>query len=479
MGLALLFAGQPLVAQTPLSLEEAVFSGLKNNRGLRIQRLEVDIAGAFTEIERGDFDLELFGGMNYSEEEASETDRATREQFSVSGNDWRAEVGVRRDFSTGTSVEVGVRADRSVSDRAPEQQSVRWGLSVRQNLLRGFGPGTNLAQLRQAEFAEAASIFELQGFAEALIADIEIGYWRWYAAIEALKVFEVGVQVAEEQLESVLYQIEVGNLPGNEAAAARAELASRRQGLIDARSDVKQRAYALSQSMDAVVDPELALDRAPSSQASAAEGFSSDPSDRIALALQQRPEIGEAQLQLQSDRLRLVVTKNGRLPQLDFFIDLGSTGYSDTLLEAYRNSDGPSYDFTVGLTFSRAWGNRQARGRDRAARATVGQSEEALENLRNLVRLDVLLAVNEVERTLELIDATGETRLFREQTLAAEQGRFEVGTSTSFDVSRAQRDLIASQLAEINALVEHQIARVALLRSEGMLLQMRGLNVRD
>jgi outer membrane protein TolC len=131
----------------------------------------------------------------------------------------------------------------------------------------------------------------------------------------------------------------------------------------------------------------------------------------------------------------------------------------------------------VGIGFSQALGNRQARGRDLIARTEVLKSEEALANLRDLVRFDVLLALNELDRARLQIAATSETRVYREQTLQAEQDRFEVGTSTALDVALTQRDLVDSQIAEIRARVAYLNARVRLYLAEGSLLERRGLSV--
>ncbi|MDX9820077.1 MAG: TolC family protein, partial [Desulfococcus multivorans] len=123
-----------------LSVEQAVMLSLANNRDLRVRRLGPVIAGTFEQIERGNFDPEIFGEFEYAEEEASETARSTGTQFSVKGHDAFAAAGVRQQLPSGTRVEASVSHERSISNRAPEQQIARLGVSVTQSLLRGFGP---------------------------------------------------------------------------------------------------------------------------------------------------------------------------------------------------------------------------------------------------------------------------------------------------------------------------------------------------
>lgn len=479
-----LLAGAPLWAETAdrsqpmdLSLEKAVLLSLRNNHELRMQQFEPVIAGAFERIERSVFDPELYAAADFREESLSETDRATQDQFDVEGKEADAVIGLRQRLPTGTDVELSVGADRSTSTRSPEQQSVRFGLTVTQQLLRGFGPAVGLASLRQANLETLASISELRGFAEALIADVESAYWQLVLANESILVFEKSLEVAEAQLSAIETRIEVGQISEKEAAAARADVALAKQDLIDAKSAQQVRHYNLMRRMY----PRLPLSGTMEFRANTQPDIEAialpDPDERIRLALQSRPEIKEAEYQIQRGKLATVLTRNGRLPQLEFFINLGKAGFATTFQESFRSTDGPNYDASVGIQLSQSLGNRSARARDAIARATLRQSEEALLNLRSLVRYDVLLALNELERAQQQIDASSEARRYRQETFEAEQDRFEVGNSTALEVSRTQRDLVESQIAEIEARVAYQLAKVQLYLAEGSLLQRRGLLV--
>lgn len=156
-------------------------------------------------------------------------------------------------------------------------------------------------------------------------------------------------------------------------------------------------------------------------------------------------------------------------------MNVGKSGYADTLRRSFRDSDGPSYDVSVGIEFSQAIGNRAERGMDTIAKSTYEQSEIALANLKDLVRYDVLLALNEYERAAAQIDASAETVKFRKQAAQNVQDRFEVGTMTALDLAQAQRDLLEAQLNEIQSKVDFLIARVAFYLAEGSLLERRGL----
>jgi outer membrane protein TolC len=100
-----------------------------------------------------------------------------------------------------------------------------------------------------------------------------------------------------------------------------------------------------------------------------------------------------------------------------------------------------------------------------------------VDNLRQSVRLDVRLAVNEVERARQQISASKVTRRLEEQALRAEKEMFDVGSSTALLVAQAQRDLLASRIAEVRAVVNYRIALVRLYLAEGSLLERRGVRI--
>ncbi|NLC70818.1 MAG: TolC family protein [Desulfuromonadaceae bacterium] len=469
----------PADAEEPLqlSIEQAVLLVLKNNRDLQARQLTPVIAGTFERIERGVFDPELFGEAQYFREKASETSRSSGGLYQVAGKETLATTGLRQFLPTGTTVEAGLSHERTISDREPELQMTRAGLTVTQSLLQGLGPGVNLVAVRQAELETLASMDELRGFTEALLAETETAYWNYVLAGEKIAIFEESLRVARKQREEIELRIEVGVLPEIEVAAARAEEALRVQALIDARSQLEDRRLRLlrlispsangdlDQRFEAVSEPRLELKPVE------------DLQDRLLLAEKSRPDLSEARLRLQQNRLETIFTRNGLLPRLDFFIALGKTGYADTFSDAFRELDANTYDFTVGVRLSHILGNRAAKAKDLAAQASRQQAAAAIDNLRQLVHLDVRLGVNEVERTRQQIGATRETRIFQEQTLAAEKERFDVGTSTALEVAQAQRDLLQIQIAEVETIVNYRIALVRLYLAEGSLLGRRGVSI--
>lgn len=461
----------------PLSLtvEEAVFMAMENNRALRVQQYAPLIAGTFEDLERAVYDPSIGAIISASRVRGEQLSPATQETFLTRSETQAGEVDIGQFLPTGTDWGLDLSVTRSTSDRVPDQYETRVGLSLTQALLRGASYAANLVGIQQARLDTLASQYELRGFAENLVADVETTYWNLALAQREIEIFENSLELAEQQLHETQQRVEVGVVAETELAAARAEVAQRREDLINARANLEtirlrllrlispSRPQRWDRPVDAAVEvtpPNVALD---------------DVEDHVQVARRYRPEVNEARLRLQQGRLEMVRTRNGLLPRLDLFANLGKSGFADSFGDSVRDIDGRSYDLTGGVVFEYVLGNRAARADHQRARFTRNQAAESVHNLTELVELDVYTAYIEAERAREQVAATIATRELREQTLRAESEKFRVGVSTAFLVAQAQRDYLASQIAEAQAQINHRLALIEFYRLEGSLLLRRGI----
>ncbi len=459
-----------------ISLEEAVMLTLENNRSLRVQRMAPIVAGTFEDVARSAFDPNLFAELSMSRRR----DERLADSLAVvtdASESLNASVGVSQSLPTGTDVQLGAtQSFRNPRDGGLDTDRVRAFVTVTQALLDGRGTEVNLAQVRQARLDTLASEFELRGFAEALLADIESTYWDYVLARREVEIFEESVDLAVRQMEATRERIEVGQLAETAIAAAEAEVALRRQALINARSSLEMLRLRLIR----LLNPEPGVDGwnreiEVVDDPSVPDVDLDDVQSHVQVALRFRPEIHQSHLQLTSRGLDVVQTRNGLLPRLDFFVTLGKTGFANSFGDAVRNIDGDGYDATVGLRAEYALGNRQSDANHRRARATERQASESIRNLVQLVELDVRVAYTEAQRAKEQIEASGATRRLQEEALRAETEKFDVGLSTVLEVSQVQRDLLESQIAEVGAIIDYRKALIDLYRLEGSLLKRRGI----
>ena len=451
-----------------ITVAEAALLALGNNRALRIDRLRPSIKRTFVAEARSEFDASLEAEASaWKDPEA--TYRTSVEDVSV---------GVSRTLEGGMRLSAGVSAGREDSNLSADLNSTRLGVSVTQPVLMGAKREANVAVLRQSMLDVRLSEYEVSGLAEALVADVEKTYWDYVLAERQIAIFEESMGLSERQLEETRQRIRIGRLAETELAAAQAELALRREELINARGTLDKARLRLLRLVSPK-GPRL-WDRKVTAltEPVAPEMESRSVEEVVARARAFRPDLRQARLAVRRGEIEVVRTRNGLLPRLDLFVTLGKSGYSDTLGGAVDDVGGEGYDAAVGLTFQHALGNRASGARHR--RAVLGREQAALavENLEQLAELDVRTAWIEAERAREQVAATTATREFREEALRAESEKFRVGKSTTLLVAQAQRDLVASRVSEVQAVVNCLKALVDLHRAEGSLLERRGINRR-
>ncbi|UCE18251.1 MAG: TolC family protein [Gemmatimonadota bacterium] len=458
-----------------LRLQESVLIALENNPTVTIQRLNPEIAETYSREERADFDPDLSLSASRSETKQQRFLGSRPDPFEMTTERLQYDLSVTEKLPTGTEITAEASISGSISSIYTDQYTGTIGLSVTQSLLRGFGIGNNLANLRRAKIDVDISLLELEAVAEQVVADVERAYWDLFLAEDEMHIQHRSLELAEKQLSESRERVAVGRLPELELAAVHAEVATRREAMIDAQSRYEQARLHflfllnLPQERNWDIIP-LPLDR---------PFVPVDTLDTIQnhehLGLKYRADLQQAQLNLRRNELDIAQTRNGLLPRLDVFITLGRTTYAQSFGESLPDVKSPFYDISAGVNFEFPLPNRQARAHHARAQYTQDQLELALSNMEQLVRWDVRSAYIEVLRSRQQIEATLVARDLQEKKLLAEQEKFRVGKSTNFLVLQAQRDFVASQLDEARAKVAYLDALVDLYVQEGTLLERRGI----
>jgi outer membrane protein TolC len=492
-----------------LTVEGAIVLALQNNQDLSVQEVNPALQQTFVSEARSVFDPVLVGGYTYTDDHL-ENDLLLQRTLQLSpaatANNpsyWEpvenktsthsnaGQAGVTQYLPTGGDVSLTLAKGRTSLHRSSSDQTIAnlvdtetdspsVSLQVTQSLLRGAGLNVNLATLRQARIDQRLSEYETRGTAENLVSQTEQAYWDYALANFKIGIFENALDVAQKQLDLITEQINVGRLPESERSAADAEVASRQSLLIDARSNLAQARLALlrllNPSPDALRGTEVKIQSEPVIPEISPDGEEAS----IELARRLRPDMNQARLLIERDKLEVVKTKNGLLPQLDVFLqlakDINETEYARSFVLSSQDMKDTHYSTQVGVQFGYPIGNRAARARDQRARLAQRQDRLALANMAQLVEQDIRSAYVEVARARAQIDATAATRKLQEQTLQVETEKFRVGRSNVLLVAQAQRDLLTAQITAVQSRSTYLKAIVNLYRLEGTLLERRGVN---
>jgi outer membrane protein TolC len=468
----------PRLPSGPLkvTVTEAILMSLENNRALVVQRLNPDITQTFEDQERAIFDPAIDAEISTGRIKGERQARSGSQTEGYATNTTEGVILLEQYFPTGTTV--ALEADTRASDASLYDDpfyASRLGMTATQALLRGLGTDANLVRLRQARLDTRMSEFELRGFTEALVADVERTCWDYALARRQIEIVEESLKVARQQRDETRELIEVGRLAEAELPAVQAEVAAQEQALIEARANKEtirlQLLRLLNPSVPDIWEREVELIH----QSTLPDIQLEDVAQYVAVSRRMRPVLNQARLELQRGDLELVKTRNGLLPLMDLFITLGKSGYADAFGDSIDRIDGDSYDIMGGVRFQYPFFNRDAEAAHRRAQLSRTQAQGALDNLDQLVEVDVRIAYIEVNRTKQQITATSVTRRFNEEKWRTETEKLRVGKSTSFLVAQAQRDLLVSRIAEVQALANYLKALIDLYRQDGSLLERRGI----
>jgi outer membrane protein len=425
------------------------------------------------------------------------------------------DLRIQKGFLVGGTASLGLDSTRQNTNnlRSDINPATTGGLafSYVQPLLRGFGIAVNNRFIRIARNNRQVSdlVFEQQVIGTAYaVARL---YWDLVSLVGEARVQEQSVSLAEELVKQNTLQEEAGTVAPIDVVRSRAEVANARRDLTVARTRVRQQEtilkdYITRQSVDTGALATLRV--IPTDTISPPPQEPIAPiQDLVASALRRRPELAQANLQVENSRISLSGSRSALLPALDLVVNARSntlfgsvnplppvsTGGTGNNLQ--RTPD-PAFLGGVGTGLSQIFGtnfpdygvqvqlnipllNRAAQADYTRDQLAVRQQEIRLRQVQKQVAVEISNALIAVEQSRAAYEAAREARVFQEQSLEAEREKYNVGASTNFLVIQYQRDLAQAQSAEVAALADYAKARAALQRATGSILEEYSISITD
>jgi outer membrane protein TolC len=371
------------------------------------------------------------------------------------------------------------------------------GLTVTQPLLRGFGPALNHRFIRIA--GNDRKITTLL-FHQQLIATV-YGVIRLYtdfvALYEDVKVKQETVAAAEKLFSDTKAQVDEGTLAPVEMTRANAQVFATRQDLINARGLLEEQQAILKNQLTRTgnADPEVqAATIIPTDPLNIPEKEEVRPiQDLFTEAMANRPDLGQASLQIENSQIGLKGARNATLPEVDLVgmvqnnglagplnpvapaTNTPFTGGYGTVLDQLATAKYPTYEIGVQVTVPIH--NRIAEADLARDELQLKQSEVRLRQLQNQARLEVEDAVIAMRRARASYDAAVQARKYQQESLEAEQMKYEVGASTAFFVIQYESLLAQAKSTEVAAKSAYVKARAALERATGNILEQHQISL--
>ncbi|HTS66679.1 MAG TPA: TolC family protein [Candidatus Acidoferrales bacterium] len=442
------------------------------------------------------FDPALFGQLNWTHSTAPQSATSTTGLSTLVSNTTLYNAGIQQGFATGASASVNFLNNRqsvnSLRTSYNPYTNSALGLTVTQPLLRGSGMSVNRRFIRIAlnEQRIGSLLFHQQ-----LILTV-YGVIRLYTDLVALtedeKVKVETVTLAEKLLSDVRAQVDEGTLAPVELTRANAQVFSTRQDLITARGLREEQEAILKTVLTrrGNEDPEMMSAHLIPTDTLTIPGTDEvrPMQDLIGEALARRPDLGQARLQVANSQIGLEGARSATKPQLDLvgvmqnsalagdvfplapapLPDPNMIGGYGTALNQIFTRKYPTYG--VGVQMTLPIHNRVAEADLARDELQVKQSEIRLRQLQNQARLEVEDALIAMRRARASYDAAVQARALQQESLEAEQAKFEVGASTSFFVIQYENLLSQARSTEVAARSSYVKARAALQRAMGAIL---------
>ncbi len=441
------------------------------------------------------YDLAFTGQLNWTHQTTPQTSTVQTGSNTLVTGTTLFNAGVQQGFASGAQVGLNFNNNRvslnSQRSGYNPYTGSSLGFTAIQPLLRGSGASLNRRFIRIAGNEQKITSLLFQ---QQLLLTV-YGVIRLYTDLVALtedeKVKQETVSLAEKLLSDVRAQVEEGTLAQVEMTRANAQVFSTRQDLINA-SGLREEQEAIFKNVitrRGNEDPEVAGSRViPTDTLTIPTTDEIRPmQDLIADALAHRPDLGQARLQIANSQIGLQGARSAIRPQLDLvgvmqnnglagqanpFVanpDPGFIGGYGGVLEQILTRKYPTYG--VGLQMTLPLRNRVAEADLARDELQVKQSEIRLRQLQNQVRLEVEDALIAMRRARASYEAASQARRLQEESLSAEQAKFEVGASTGFFVIQYESLLAQARSAEVAARSSYVKAKAALQRAMGTILE--------
>ncbi len=445
--------------------------------------------------------------------------------------------GYAETFHTGTSVSLAWDNTRESTTAAnifnPYVQS-QLSFTISQPLLAGFGILPNTRYILEAK--NTLKVADAQ-FAQSVIADVtlvENYYWELVFARENVKVEQTTVATDQQLFENNKKQLEIGTMAPLDVLTAESQLASDQQALVQAQTvKLQDETNLLNSITKNPLDTSLmGVEIVPTTPLSTPEVVENMPIESaVKEAWTKRPELKQIEWNLKNDKIEVKVTRNGLLPSLTAFGEYSATGlggnatlttsnvptgYNPILSEPVvdaagdpisLSSPGPIYfgspifptvvktgglnnalnsmidaqfpSFIGGLNLSLPIRNRSAQANNAQAQLNERQLEVSYREEQNLVFVNVRNAIIALTQDRAQVAAAQKARDLAQQTLDAEQKKFQLGSSTSFNVTLRVQELTAAASNEVRAKANLAEAYVLFNQAMGRTLEANNITLAD
>src|SRR5262249_3690142 len=370
-------------------------------------------------------------------------------------------------------------------------------------LLQGFGVSLNTRLIRIAKNNRKITEEAFRQQVISTVSQVENIYWDLVNAYEDFKVKSRSLALAQKTLSDNQKQVEIGTLAPLDVVRAQSTVAAAEQDLIVSKTNLQLQQLFMKNALTRNLpsdSPVTQLDIIPTDTVQIPDQENLGSVDElIKMALANRPDFTEQKIGLTNSEINLKGANNGLLPALDLFAFYGAlglggvqnafatcgnpaaplppncipagsiptTGFSNAFGNLFNNS---SPDRGLGINLTIPIGNRVAQATQIRSRLEYRQAQLGLKSLENQIAIFVRQDAFTVEQNRAHVAAAQKAQVLAQQTLDAEQKKYNLGASTYLAVLSDERDLAQAESNLLTAKTNYAKSKVQLDRDTAQTL---------
>ena len=469
-----------------LTADEAVKLAIENNLGIQVARIDPRVEDLNVAAARGSYTPSFASTF-----QNNSIQRPSANIFTGSSDDnfkqetLQSNIGVEQRLPWGALYDVGWDSSRSESNNSGNtwrpQLNSSLAFNYQQSLVRGFSIDSTRQQvevsLKNREIAEVG----LRQTLAATTRTVRNAYYNLAYAVASLASQQQSLDLANESLRNTRSRVEIGTTPPIDIVEAESEVAARQEAVIVAQANIATAEDTLRALVFDPAMPDFWNLRIEPTELPAFRPTAVDIDAAVRNALERRTDLEQTKRQMEVTDVNIRFFKNETLPDVAANLNYGLTALGGTRLQpagipgfpvdpsapaaaAVRKGYGSVLGDLVGLS-SPSWtatlnisypiGTSQAEANLSRARLQYSQAQTRLKSQQLQVATQVRLQARNVQTNQQRVQTTRASRELAERKLEAEQRKFQAGTSTSFLVFQAQRDLSNARNNELRAILDY------------------------
>jgi outer membrane protein len=449
------------------------------------------------------FDPALTGQLNWTHQSTPDTDPSAYGANALTGNTTNANAAYTQGFGPGTELSAGFDNARyttnSLQSAFSPYTASSLGFTVTQPLLRGFGLAVNRRYIQISKNEKKIAGLLVQQQLIATVYGVVRLYTDLVALYEDVKVKEETLASAEKLYTDTKSEVDEGTQAPVELTRANAQVYSIRQDLIDSRGLLEEQEAIVKNVITRRTDNDAEILNARIIPTDTIEVPKTDETrplqELVTLAFANRPDLSQAGIQVENTQISLKGSRNELRPEIDLVgtaqnsalaaqlnplvppIESPLLGGYGNALEQLATRKYPTYG--IGLNITLPLRNRIAQADVTRDEILLRQSQVVQEQLHKQAQLEVEDALIAMRRARASYEAATETQKLQQESLDAEQAKFDVGASTAFFIIQYQSFLAQSESTVVVAKSAYLKARAALERATGTILDDNHVSLGD